>query len=207
MNPSWIAPPSETATEAFLLAGGTGRRLGTDKRFLPFSGKPLYAFQLEKLRSVFGRVTLLCKRGERGLFDLWNGPVIEEEALGSALLHGLISGLEHCSTPTGFFLGVDLPVLPIRALEFFRDLPAEERIVVPRTEGRIHFACALYPRSILPVLQQLRDRGEYRMTTLLSSLPHRLLDEDELPFLRSEPPAFFNLNAPEDLKTLERMAP
>jgi molybdopterin-guanine dinucleotide biosynthesis protein A len=100
---------------------------------------------------------------------------------------------------------VDLPLLPVRALEFFRDLPAEERIVVARTEGRFHFACALYPQSVLPVLQRHRDRGEYRMTALLADLPHRVLSEDELPFLREEPRALFNVNRPRDLEALSRL--
>ncbi len=206
MEPSPTAPSITPAAEAFLLAGGTGRRLGgEDKRFLPFRGQPLYARQLEKLSSVFARTTLLCKEGEHGRFGLWNGAVVEEGTPGSALLNGLISGLEHCASPAGFFLGVDLPLLPVRALEFFRDLPAEEKIVVARTEGRIHFACALYPRSVLPVLLRHRDRSEYRMTALLAALPHRVLSEDELPFLREEPRALFNLNGPGDLETLSRL--
>jgi len=205
MEPSPTAPIPTQAAEAFLLAGGAGRRLGEDKRFLLFQGKPLYAFQLEKLRAVFGRVTLLCKSGERGRFDLWDGAAAEEEAPGSALLHGLISGLEHLSAPAGFFLGVDLPLFPIQGLEFFRGLSPAERVVVPRAGGRVQFACALYPRSILPLLHQYRDRGEYRLMTLLAALPHQSLEEDQLPFLRSEPRAFFNLNTPADLEALRRI--
>jgi molybdopterin-guanine dinucleotide biosynthesis protein A len=195
-----ITPPAE----AFLLAGGGGRRLGEDKRFLPFRGRPLYLHQLEKLRTAFGCATLLCKKGERTLFGLWDGAVLEEETPGSALLHGLVSGLEHCASPVGFFLGVDLPLLPVGALEFFREIPDEERIVVARTEGRFHFACARYPRSVLPVLQRYRNRGEYRMTALLAALPHRVLSEEELPFLREEPRALFNVNGPGDLEALRR---
>jgi molybdopterin-guanine dinucleotide biosynthesis protein A len=100
---------------------------------------------------------------------------------------------------------VDLPLVPVQALELFHALPRTEQIVAPRVGERVHFACALYPRSALPILRLHRSRGEYRLTALLAALPHRLLEEDELPFLRSEPRAFFNLNLPSDLEALRRM--
>ena len=47
---------------ATLIAGGRSRRMGTDKAFLDWRGRPLWEHQLEKLRALApSRVMLSCR--------------------------------------------------------------------------------------------------------------------------------------------------
>lgn len=191
--------------EAFLLAGGKGKRLGRDKRFIPLKGIPLYLRQLHKLQAAFSRVTLLCKEGEEILFDDGDVPIITEEDPESSLLCGLITGLRHAAGDHVFFLSVDLPFLPGEALEFFRDYPVSEKPVLPKSEGRFHAGCSLFPREALPRLTTWKKQELFTLHHLLPELDPIFLEGKDLPFLRAHPHAFFNLNTPPDLERLQEI--
>lgn len=193
--------------EAFLLAGGRGRRLGRDKRFESISGIPLYRHQWSKLSEVFPQSTLLCKKGEGALFSSDAVRVHEEAEPGSALLHGIIEGLTLLEGGCGFFLGVDLPLMPAEGLRFFHAMEAPDHPVIPSIGGRMHFACALYPKTLLPSLEEKRKNGILRLTDVFLALETDLLTQADLPFLKDYPKAFLNLNTLEDLAALDGLAP
>jgi molybdopterin-guanine dinucleotide biosynthesis protein A len=56
-----------------ILVGGKSRRMGMDKAFLEFSGKPLFERVLEIFRECFHRILLVGDRRERFVCSLRKG--------------------------------------------------------------------------------------------------------------------------------------
>ncbi|HQO20388.1 MAG TPA: molybdenum cofactor guanylyltransferase [Acidobacteriota bacterium] len=193
--------------EAFLLCGGRGKRFGRDKRFITIAGKPLYLHQVDKLRPLFPRVVILCKKGEEGLFTEAGVSVLGEEEQESSLLCGIISGLSSTLNEEPLFLSVDMPLVPGEGVRFLRDYPSAGRPVIPFAGGKANPGFSRFPRASLEELVSCRKDGVFRFTEILPRVGAILLREKDLPFLHGNPDAMFNINRPEDYEGMRDKYP
>lgn len=190
--------------ESFLLCGGKGKRFGFDKRFLEIEGIPLYLYQIQKLLPFFQKVTLLCKSGEEILFKNLKIPIIEEKESDSSLLCGLITGLSNLEEDRALFLSVDMPLLPLSAIKFFKDYPSTNRPVVPFTEGKIHSGFSIFPKEVLSDLLFFKSKGFFSFKKIFPALNTIFLKEGDLPFLNETKDAFCNINLYKDFLFLQK---
>lgn len=193
--------------EAFLLCGGKARRFGSDKRFIKIKGQPLYLYQLDKLRASFESVTLLCKESDRILFASSGVTVVAEPERETSLLCGIIEGLKNAKSASAVFLSVDMPLLPVEAIKFFRDYPVEDRPVIPFVDNRFHPGFSIFPKSSLQKLIPFLCSGIYVFKSILPTLDPVLLHENELPFLTLQKDALFNINTLEDFYRFQEQYP
>src|SRR6185436_16930649 len=98
---------------AALLAGGRSRRMGTDKAFLPWQGRPLWEHQVEKLRALHPSRLLLSCRPEQSFPDLPDLTRVHDELENSGPLAGIAACLQACRASHLVILGVDLPLMPV----------------------------------------------------------------------------------------------
>ncbi len=193
--------------EAFLLCGGKGKRFGRDKRFITIAGKPLYLHQIDKLKPLFPRVAILCKRGEESLFTEAGVSVLGEEEQESSLLCGIISGLSRTLKEEALFLSVDMPLVPGEGVRFLRDYPSACCPVIPFVGGKANPGFSLFPKASLEELVSCREKGVFRFTEILPRVGAILLGEKDLPFLDGNPDSMFNINRPEDYERMRDKFP
>ncbi len=183
---------------ATLLAGGRSRRMGNDKAFLDWHGRPLWEHQLGKLRALTpARLLLSCRRDQPfppqpdvlPVFDEWTD---------SGPLSGVASSLRVCEAPLLVVLGIDLPLLPA---EFFRDLLTVctgQRGAVISLEGDFFEPlAAVYPQAMLSLAEEQFAAGGLSMQEFI----RRGMDQGLMSrvSVAAEAPWFTNLNAPGDL--------
>jgi len=94
-------------TQAFILAGGRGRRLGCDKARMLVGGEPLVRLLAARLAPHVAAVWLVGKR-DQGLEDL-GLPVVHDREAGRALVHGIRTALETPGPPWRFVVACDMP--------------------------------------------------------------------------------------------------
>ena len=102
------ASPATTVDVGVLLAGGSSRRAGVDKRFLVLEGRTLLVRNLAFLRDLFPLVAVVIGR-EQSL-DLGDGGAVEvlrDAWPGSSPLAGIATALAHFRRPV-FALAVDI---------------------------------------------------------------------------------------------------
>jgi molybdopterin-guanine dinucleotide biosynthesis protein A len=190
-----------------ILAGGTSKRMGRDKAFLPWAGRSLLAHQLQRMSEVAEEVAVVVRHGgER--FSTFGCRVIEDGAPEpGAPLYGLAAALEESAGAT-FVLAVDLPRVPVTLIRALSErlLDSGVEAVVPESaEGLLEPLCAAYRSAVAAGARQAIAAGDLSLHELARSIRSEVWPEDRWrPFCADEDP-FCNINRPgEYLKALGR---
>jgi molybdopterin-guanine dinucleotide biosynthesis protein A len=223
-----------------LLAGGSARRYGSDKRLALVGGEPLIARTFRVVSAVGPPVVLVADAADEASVR----PVLPTSA---RFLH---DGGRHAAEPRGSGedlssgVGRDGPLVALRgllgtlaqgdaALVVASDLPnlsatfvvalaaraGQERgaMVVPRWDGVLQVACAVYPAGALGSVRSAVAAGERSLTrwVVACATPDAnggahevaaprvaVVEEAEWRGWGGGASPFFNLNTPEDLERL-----
>ncbi|MCU1266748.1 MAG: mobA [Acidobacteria bacterium] len=181
--------------DAFILAGGASRRMGTDKSQLLLDGETLTQRVATVLLKVARSVTIVGRttdhprlKSAEDLFPQWG-------ALG-----GVHTALSTCTTDWALVVACDMPFVSeglfIRLAGFRGDFEAVAPI---QPDGRPQPLSALYRVTpCLLIAEKLIQSGERRPVTLLQSVRTRWVDFAELNDLPGAARLFDNMNTPED---------
>jgi len=143
---------------AVILAGGKGTRMNSDKAFLSVSGEKLIEKVARNLEPYFGEIIISARSKE--MFDFLNYHVVVDEKPGCGPLMGIFSALRCSTNPVNFMIACDIPELDTGVLEEMAAFTADYDIVVPVSgEDKYEPLFAFYNKSVLPVIEDLLNRG------------------------------------------------
>lgn len=195
-----------------ILAGGRSSRMGfARKALLELNGESLLAHVSTRLQGQIDPLLLSCE-SETADFDdsgLLRVPDLLPGYQGP--LMGLYSALQYLSErghSNGLILcPCDAPFIPETLVatllnEYQQPL---QPVVVISYDGVLQPTFSLWQIHHLPAIRDaVLKQGRGGLKQVLLSLPHRIIE-----WAPAEPPPFFNVNTPEDLKTaslwLDRM--
>lgn len=181
--------------DAFILAGGASRRMGTDKSQLLLEGQTFTERVADTLLQVSSIVTIV-------------GREIDHPRLNSTLdiypqwgaLGGVHAALAAARTEWCLVVACDLPFVTADLFTRMATLRENHEAVVPiQQDGRPQPLCSLY--RIDPCLRratELIKTGQRRPVDLLRSVKSRWLAFAELEDLDHAEQFFVNINTPED---------
>ncbi len=142
-----------------VLAGGASRRMGRDKAWLEWEGRPLVERAVAVLRQSGIEEVFISGRADADYGGL-GCPVLLDAAPGQGPLGGIVRGLQECGAPLVLVLAVDLPrMVP----EVLRGLLAHVEGgvgVVPVREGELEPLAAVYPEACAELAAGRLRRGE-----------------------------------------------
>jgi molybdopterin-guanine dinucleotide biosynthesis protein A len=154
---------------AALLAGGHSRRMGTDKAFLPWRGRPLWEQQLEKLRSLAPSRLLLSCRPEQNFPELSDIIRVHDEQENSGPLAGIAACLRACAVPRLLVLGIDLPLLPVEFLHTLANESTADCGAIAQSAEWYEPLAAVYPRALLPLAEEHLAAGRLSLQDFIRS--------------------------------------
>lgn len=186
---------------AAIIAGGRARRLGGRvKALIEVGGATILERQLSVLRTRVTAIAIAANDPrpyrESGL------PVLPDRLPGKGPLAGLDAALAWCPRPYLLAVACDMPHLDPRVLDLLLARRAPDiDIVVPYIADRPEPLCALYARSVAPVLERRLAAGRLRAADLMqdANLAVARVSEDEWRALDPELRALTNINTPDDL--------
>lgn len=181
-----------------LLAGGSSRRAGVDKRFLVLQGRTLLQRNLAFLRSLFPTVAVSLGAGQ--MLDLGNAgdaEIVRDAWPGASPLAGIASALARYQRPV-FVLAADIafpqPEAVRRVLEAF---PGHD-LALPAIGHEHHQPLfAIYGPACLAPMTALLEAGRHRIVEILPSL-----DAVGVRFPDDSP--FHNINTMDDYQEARR---
>ena len=181
---------------AVLLAGGSARRVGVDKRLLTIGGCTLLSRNLAFLRDRFERVAVSVSVGQ----DLYLGDapveILPDAYPGRSPLAALATALDHLDEPF-FALAVDVafpsPQALTQLLEAFHDVD----VAVPVIGDNLEPLFAVYGPACLAPMQRVLTRGRQRIVTFFPDV--RVAS---VPF--ADPRIFHNINTMADYTEARR---
>ncbi len=207
--------PSVMKASAVILTGGKSSRMGSPKALLLFDGEPLVVHVARTLRSLFGDIVVVGGPGEEFVellrllssqpnkLNQPNEPkvtLIRDEVSHQGPVGGIYYGLSVAAGEFCFVTSCDVPFLSARLISYLVSQISDYDVVVPYWQERFQPLCAVYRKSVTPLLKEQLDRGELRPIFLYEKVRTRKVTEAEIRRFDPEGSSFFNMNSPEDYR-------
>lgn len=187
-----------------ILAGGKGRRMGTDKSRLMLGGETLVARAVRTLGALSDDVIVVTSTPEplTGLGVRQAGDVMP----GGGALSGIHAGLMAARHEFAVVIACDMPFLNLALLQHMASLAPGHDAVVPWWQDEAETLHAIYSRNCLPAIEPILRRGGGRIVEFYSHIQIRYLEPEEIIRFDPEGLSFFNVNSPEDWARAQELA-
>jgi molybdenum cofactor guanylyltransferase len=154
---------------AVLLAGGESRRMGRDKATLPWRGRPLWEWQIEKLRALRPEKILLSARSDVPWRPV-DAELLRDAPPSRGPLSGLAAALAAIKTDHLITLAVDMPFMTTENLLTLCNLAAKGIGVIPTIDGKAEPLGAIYPKKAGAVFQEALRGDNFSLQPLVRKL-------------------------------------
>jgi len=187
-----------------ILTGGRSSRMGgTGKALLRLNNEPLLAHVVRRLQPQLGSI-LLSTEGQNSGLESFGLPVVPDLLpRHRGPLMGLYSALHYLAEKDRqhslVLCPCDAPFIPPDMVEKLVSAAAgsPEPVVVVSYEGILQPTFSLWQHQHLPAIHDaVVKRGDGGLKYMLRSLPHSIVE-----WVSAEPPPFYNVNTPAELKT------
>lgn len=196
-----------------ILAGGRSKRMGKDKALLSLPGDEQITFvdHVVTLLASVGREVLLVARDATSARDYvslinvhTNVRIVTDQVPDQGPLMGLYSGLSamHPTATHALVVAVDMPFVQIALLTYLLTHLQPDAILMPVVQSAPQVLLAVYPRSILPIVEECLRQGRHDLRGLLKAAPVSYVEEAQLRQIDPQLRSFVNVNTPEELQSI-----
>jgi molybdopterin-guanine dinucleotide biosynthesis protein A len=203
-----------------VLAGGSSRRMGRDKAWIDFRGRPLIEHVLAALRPLCADLVVVSS--DAGKYERLGARVTNDLWPGGGSLGGLYSGLLTAKSERSILVACDMPFLNGSLLQHLLDVAPDYDAVIPGApdpskpaeptsrgtakDVNLHPLHAVYSRKCLEPIRRRLDSGDLRMIGFLPDVRVRIVPESEIDEFDPRHLSLLNVNTPGDLELAERLA-
>ncbi|MCQ9207012.1 MAG: molybdenum cofactor guanylyltransferase [Omnitrophica bacterium] len=184
-----------------ILAGGESSRMGEEKFFIPFSGKPLIEYTIDKLSGIFKSLIIVTK--EPHLYQKYGIRAYVDIMKGRGPLGGIHAGLFYSDTAYNFVCACDMPFLNTGLIGFMALMIEGYDVVIPKKNGRFEPLCAVYSKACVEPIKNSLLIGNLKMTDFLKDVKVRTVGDEEIAAFDRIGHSFANINTPENLRRYE----
>lgn len=181
-----------------ILAGGQSSRMGVNKAFLEFDGRPLVSRLAERFQRWFRQTAIVTNTPEA--FAFLGLPMAGDRVAGLGPLSGLEAGLKLSAYERAFFCAVDMPFISEGLVRFMIEQSTGHDIVVPWLEGEYEPMHAVYSKACLPAVTRCIDERRLRLISIFEGANLRPVTRAEVEAFGDPERLFFNCNTPADLE-------
>lgn len=191
-------------TTCIILAGGRSSRMGTDKALLPFTNTPHSTFLTHlaaTLSSLCDELLLVARDEEQAArykVDAANVRIVTDKVPDYGPLMGIYSGLSAIQAAKALIVAVDMPFVQPALVSLLLARASATAMTVPVVNAVPQVLCAVYPRSLLPLIETSIAQGRRDPRSLLTSAPVQYIDEAQLRVVDPQLRSFINVNTPEE---------
>jgi molybdenum cofactor guanylyltransferase len=195
------------SSACIILAGGRSTRMGTNKALLPLPGNRHLTF-VEHLASTlipFCTETILVARdsNDAANYTLPGVQVITDKVPDHGPLMGLYTGLSAIQAQRALVVAVDMPFIQPTLISFILSQPSTDSLLVPLVNNVPQVLLAVYPRTILPLIDDRIQQGRRDPRSLLEMAAVQYIEEAQLRLFDPELRSFVNVNTPGELEYLQ----
>jgi molybdopterin-guanine dinucleotide biosynthesis protein A len=188
-----------------ILAGGSSKRMGQDKALLPCPDNQQISF-VERLATLLlsacREVILVVRDMSQETTYARHVPssvhVVIDRVPDTGPLMGLYSGLCAMQSSHALVTAVDTPFLQYSLISFLLSEFIDNQPVIPIVDNFPQVLLAVYPRTMLPVIEAKLQAGRQDPRALLQVAEIHFLEEEQLRAVDPQLRSFVNINTPED---------
>lgn len=181
-----------------IMAGGKSSRMGTDKSFVQFNGRPMIEVVIDAVAGL-GDETLLITNKPADYTHL-NLPMVGDVYPDHGSLGGIFTAVHAASHPHTLVVACDMPWLNRPLLEYMITLRETADVVVPRWEKYPEPLHAIYSKVCLAPIEEKLKAQLLKITGFFGQVSVRFVERDEIERFDKDGRSFANINSPEDLE-------
>ncbi len=145
-----------------ILAGGKSSRMGYEKGLMPFEGKPLIQYLIDRFQNKYNELIIISNNKEYSQFGL---PVIKDNYINCGPLSGIEAGLSASKNNINIIISCDSPFVETTLVDHVLKQNTNSDILFTFYK-KIHPFPGLYSKNIKNKLKQLIIQGERKVTSL-----------------------------------------
>ena len=155
---------------AYVLVGGSSRRMGVDKLFLKIGDQSLLERTIATCEVCFKQVKLVA--GQSIKFSSLGFTVVLDSPRARGPMAGVIAALEDCDADSCFVTAADLFDLSAEVIaSLVTQYRGQQYLGLIETNG-LQPLCGLYHKSSLEILCRFAENDEYSMMKAVKALNH-----------------------------------
>ena len=178
-------------------AGGKSSRMGTDKSFVPFKGRPMIEVVIEAVRGLGEEMILITNQPDA--YAYLGLPMHADLYPETGPLGGIYTALHHAAHPHVLTVACDMPWLNRPLLEYMVSLRESAEIVVPRWDKYPEPLHAVYSHACLEPIREKLDAQMYKITAFFGRVSVRFVEREEIERFDPDGRSFVNVNTPDEL--------
>ena len=184
-----------------VLCGGRARRMGADKAFVHWRGRPIIQHVIDAASRVFSNVVLSIRDGNRlGELGL---PIVRDILDLPSPLAGIHAVLKTIEQDRAVIIAVDMPLIDPRLLRFLATVAPEADVAVPRIRGFFEPLLAVYSTRCAPFIEKGLKSGSRKVIGFFEDVNVHVVEQAEIEAIDPQLRSFVNVNSQADLKELE----
>lgn len=148
-----------------ILAGGKSTRMGQNKALLQFNNQRFIDRISDELSS-FSEV--LISSAQKGIYEDTGFKVVYDEHTNIGPIEGIYQILKEAKEEYVFICAADMPLLKKELVSYMAEfISSDYDCFCLMDETRIHPLCAIYSKRMLGILEEMINKGQYRLMDLL----------------------------------------
>jgi molybdenum cofactor guanylyltransferase len=195
-----MTQPATDLTVA-IMAGGQSSRMGQDKSFVPFQGRPLIEVVRERVAGLGAELVVITNKPDE--YAHLGLPMYSDVYPNMGPLGGIYTAVYHARHPYTLVVACDMPWLNRDLLDYMIGLRHQADIIVPRWDKFPEPLHAIYSKACLPpILAQLQS-GQLKVVRFYGQVQVHFVDRPAIEQFDKDGRSFANLNTPEELSRAE----
>lgn len=183
-----------------ILAGGQSRRFGSNKALVSVGGVRLIDRVIDSI-GVICEPILLIANDLKPYYDV-RATLVQDVIPRQGPLGAIYTALLFSPHEWVFVKATDMPYINLAVTRKMHELAAGWDGVAPVLDGRFEPLFALYSRRCLPVIAEILQGKERKVTSFYRKVKIRPLEENQWRAIDAEGRSFLNINTIEDWEKL-----
>jgi molybdopterin-guanine dinucleotide biosynthesis protein A len=180
------------------MAGGQSSRMGTDKSFVLFEGRPMIENVLDTVSGLGDETLLITNKPDE--YEHLNLSMVSDVYPGLGPLGGIFTAVHAASHPHTLIVACDMPWLNRPLLEYMISLRQTADVVVPRWEKFPEPLHAIYSKACLDPIEEKLKAKMLKITVFFGQVDVRFVEREEIERFDEDGRSFANINSPQDLQ-------
>jgi len=187
---------------AIILSGGQSKRMGQDKAFISFSGKPLIETVIGKLAPLFSDLIIATNKPD--LYKKYKVKTQTDIVKSRGPLGGIHAGLIASETTYNFIIACDMPFINQDLIKYMLDEKDNYDVVASKFGGKTHSLFAVYSKNCITSIEKALKTDNFKLRDFLKTVNTKLISEEEVKRIDPDGQSFININTQDDYKCITK---
>lgn len=183
-----------------ILAGGKSSRMGRDKSFIEFSGRPLIEALIDKLSVLFRDLVIITNKPD--CYKQYGLKIYTDKVKDRGPLGGIYTALAVSGQMYNFIVACDMPFVNLDLINYMISNKEGNDCIIPQWEGKVEPLFGLYSKKCLFHIESQLKSNDLRIANLFSKVKTMIIAESEIKRFDLGGSSFTNINTKDDCQYL-----